>query len=90
MTKPTPIATARYIRYVVVEFDSGVDAKEFFYQLGEQMGYNPRKGRGYLPPGTGLRWALRQLSSKNANGLTRKHAKKPSRKPSSPAPRATM
>jgi hypothetical protein len=66
MTKPiaTPIATARYNRYVVVEFDKGADAQEFFYQLGEQMGHEPRKGKGHQPPGTGLEWALRQLGPK--------------------------
>jgi hypothetical protein len=69
MTKPK--ATARYTRYVVVEFDKGADAKEFFYQLGEQMGYDPRKGKGHQPPGTGLEWALRQLGPKHANKLTR-------------------
>jgi hypothetical protein len=35
--------------------------KEFFYQLGEQMGYDPRKGKGHLPPGTGLEWALARV-----------------------------
>jgi hypothetical protein len=69
MTKP--IATARYNRYVVVEFDNSTDAQEFFYQLGEQMGYDPRKGRGHLPPGTGLEWALPKLSTKHTNKLTR-------------------
>jgi hypothetical protein len=67
MTKP--IATARYNRFVVVEFDKGADAKEFFYQLGEQMGYDPRNG--HLPPGTGLEWALSQLGPKHASKLKR-------------------
>jgi hypothetical protein len=67
MTKP--IATARYNRYVVVEFDNGTDAQEFFYRLNEQMGYDPRSG--HLSPGTGLKWALSQLGSKNTNKLTR-------------------
>jgi hypothetical protein len=69
MSKPIPIATARYNRYVTVEFDSGTDAKEFFYQLCEQMGYDPRNG--HLPPGTGLDWTLPQLSAKHASKLTR-------------------
>jgi hypothetical protein len=68
--KPKPISTARYAnRYVVVEFDNGTDAQEFFYQLGEQMGHDPRNGD--YPPGTGLDWALRQLSTKHAEKLTR-------------------
>jgi hypothetical protein len=62
---------ARYNRYVVVEFDKGADAQEFFYQLGEQMGYDPRKGKGHLPPGTGLEWALRRLGPTRANKLKR-------------------
>jgi hypothetical protein len=66
-----PIATARYNRYVVVEFDKGADAQEFFYQLSEQMGYDPRKGKGHLPPGTGLEWALSQLGPKHASKLKR-------------------
>jgi hypothetical protein len=66
------IANARYSRYVVVEFDSGKAAKEFFYRLGEEMGYEPRKGKNHYPPGTGLDWAMRQLSPKNAEKLTRK------------------
>jgi hypothetical protein len=41
-TKPPSTATARYTRYVTVKFDNGVDAKEFFYQLNEQLGYDPR------------------------------------------------
>jgi len=69
MSKRIPIATARYNRYVTVEFDSGTDAKEFFYQLNELMGYDPRNGR--LGPGTGLNWAARQLSAKHASKLTR-------------------
>lgn len=69
MTKP--IATARYNRYVVVEFDKGADAQEFFYQLCEQMGYDPRRGKRSLPPGTGLEWALRRLGPKHANKLKR-------------------
>ena len=69
MTKP--IATARYNRYVVVEFDKGADAQEFFYQLGEQMGFDPRKGKGHLPPGTGLEWALSRLAPKHASKLKR-------------------
>jgi hypothetical protein len=52
------------------------DAKEFFYRLGEQMGYDPRLGRGHLPPGTGLQWALRQLGPKRAGELTRAASKK--------------
>ena len=64
MSKPMPIATARYSRYVTVEFDSGTDAKEFFYQLNELMGYDPRNG--HYAPGTGLDWALPQLSAKRA------------------------
>jgi hypothetical protein len=80
MTKP--IATARYNRYVVVEFDKGADAQEFFYQLGEQMGYNPRKGKGkgYLPPGTGLEWALSRLGPKHANKLKRAASSRAQRK----------
>ena len=69
MTKPKPIPTARYTRYVVVEFGNGADAKEFFYQLNEQMGYDPHSG--HLSPGTGLEWALSQLGSKHANKLKR-------------------
>ena len=69
MSKPIPIATARYNRYVTVEFDSGTDAKEFFYQLQEQMGYDPRNG--HYSPGTGLDWALPLLSAKRAPKLTR-------------------
>jgi hypothetical protein len=69
MTKPKPKATARYNRYVVVESDNGTDAREFFYQLGEQMGHSPRNGD--LPLGTGLEWALSQLSTKHADKLTR-------------------
>jgi hypothetical protein len=67
MTKP--IATARYNRYVVVEFDNGADAQDFFYRLNEQMGYDPSRGR--LAPGTGLEWALPRLSNKHAKKLTR-------------------
>jgi hypothetical protein len=69
MSKLIPVATARYNRYVTVEFDSGADAKEFFYQLNELMGYDPRNGQ--LGPGTGLDWALPQLSAKRASKLTR-------------------
>jgi ABC-type tungstate transport system permease subunit len=71
MARHTAIATARYNRYVTIEFDNGTDAKEFFYWLGEQMGYDPRKGKGHYPPGTGLDWTLRQLSSKHASKLSR-------------------
>ena len=86
-SEPPPVAAARYNRYVVVEFDKGVDAKEFFYQLSEQMGYNPRtgKGKGRLPPGTGPEWALRLLSPQRAKGLTRKtgpRGSKPSKRAS--------
>jgi hypothetical protein len=63
-----PIRTARYNRYVVVEFEKGTDATEFFYQLNEQMGYDPP---ARLSPATGLEWALPLLSSKHANKLTR-------------------
>jgi len=67
------IATARYNRYVTVEFDNGSDAKEFFYRICQQMGYpTPWKGKSYMPSGTGLRWALRQLSAKHASKLTRR------------------
>lgn len=70
--KSNAVATARYNRYVTVEFDSGIDAKEFFYGLCQQMGYpTPWKGKGYMPSGTGLLWALRQLSPKHINELTR-------------------
>jgi hypothetical protein len=48
MTKP--IATARYNRYVVVDFDNGADGQEFFYQLGEQMGYSLRKAKATIHP----------------------------------------
>jgi hypothetical protein len=53
MKKPTPIT----------------DARDFFYQLGEQMGCDPRDRK--YPPGTGLEWALAQLSKKHAKKLTR-------------------
>jgi len=76
MTKP--IATARYNRYVVVEFDKGTDAKAFFYDLGEQMGYDPHKD--HLPPGTGLEWTLSQLSPKHANKLKRTASARTQRK----------
>jgi hypothetical protein len=71
--KTKPIATARYNRHVVVEFDKDADAQEFFYQLCEQMGYDDaRKGKGHLPSGTGLEWALRRLGPKRAKELTRR------------------
>jgi hypothetical protein len=73
MTLATPRATSRYNRYVTVEFDSGADAQEFFYRLGEQMGFDPRNGN--YPLGTGLDWALRQLSDKHDVELTR-HVRK--------------
>jgi hypothetical protein len=57
-----PIASARYNRRCVVEFNSDKTSKEFFYLLNKLAGYDASKRR-YMP-GTGLDWALRRLSPK--------------------------
>jgi hypothetical protein len=43
MARHTAIATARYNRYVTVEFDNGSDVKEFFYRICRQT--TPPRGR---------------------------------------------
>ena len=72
---------------MVVEFKKGTDAKEFFYELGERMGYSPRMGKGHYPPGTGLDWALARLGQKRAPKLTRA-APVPKRSPTKTPTRA--
>src|SRR5262249_47053232 len=67
---PSPPALRRTAR-APLKGDGGTrtDAKEVFYQLNEVKGFHPRNR--HLGPGTGLDWAARQLSAKNAPKLTR-------------------